>query len=214
MIGGICFLFLFGYSGIQMNRFIEPKLEAIVQKQVGQALNQMVQLVVSQVKIEPNVKELIKDEEGKITGVHYDAQKLSKYLYESIALVETSLAYAKEGKKDPNLQQVVFPEGTVYECPIGYFSGISFLSEMGFRIPIKLKTLNHVKGDIAVESQSYGLNNTLIKVNFVLEVEATTMSLLKTTVCSSKTEIPIAVQMIQGEIPSYIPYQGNESFIE
>ena len=117
-----------------------------------------------------------------------------------------SLNHDGEVKGYPDGEEIYFINGAVYECPIGLLTKIPFLANWGPRLPIRLKLLNDVTGEIKVDSTPYGINNTMVKAYMKISVKTQIITILSTSELESSTEIPIIVQIVNGKVPQLTPY--------
>ena len=61
---------------------------------------------------------------------------------------------------------------------------------------------------IKTESKPYGINNTMIKISLVVKVNAQVITFLSTSELETKTEIPLVVQIVNGQVPDFTPYSN------
>ena len=93
--------------------------------------------------------------------------------------------------------------------PAGYLSHIFFLYDKGPKIRVRMRMLNDVTGEIKTESKPYGINNTMIKISLVVKVNAQVITFLSTSELETKTEIPLVVQIVNGQVPDFAPYSSS-----
>ena len=62
-----------------------------------------------------------------------------------------------------------------------HLTKIPFLSNSGPRIPIRLKLLNDITGEIKVDSTPYGVNSTLIRAYMKISVKTQMITILSTS---------------------------------
>lgn len=192
-----------------LNTYMEPRLQAIAKQNVIFAINNITQAVLKDIEYDPNTLISVdKNPEGTISSIQYDSYTLNQILYTALNTIEESLNESDDGLVHPDGEEIFFKNGAVYECPIGYLTKIPFLSNVGPRIPIRLKMLNDVTGEIKVDSQPYGMNNTLVKVVMKVSVKTQVITVLTTSEMESQTEIPIILQVVNGKVPEVAPYYG------
>lgn len=193
-----------------LNTYMEPRLQAIAKQNVIFAINNITQAVLKDMEYDPNTLISVdKNPEGTISSIQYDSYTLNQILYTALNTIEESLNESDDGLVHPDGEEIFFKNGAVYECPIGYLTKIPFLSNVGPRIPIRLKMLNDVTGEIKVDSQPYGMNNTLVKVVMKVSVKTQVITVLTTSEMESQTEIPIILQVVNGKVPEVAPYYGT-----
>jgi len=209
LLGGALFVVLFVMWVRSLNTYLEPRLQAIAKQNVIFAINNITQAVLSDMEYDPS--DLIHttlQPDGTITAIEYDSYRLNQILYTSLNTIDESLDKDGEVVGYPDGEEIYFKNGAVYECPIGLLTKIPFLANWGPRIPIRLKLLNDVTGEIKVDSLPYGINNTLVKAYMKISVKTQVITILSTSELETSTEIPIIVQVINGRVPQIAPY-GN-----
>ena len=190
-----------------LNTYMEPRLQAIAKQNVIFAINHITQGVLKDIDYDPNTLITIdKQPDGTISSIQYDSYTLNQILYTALETIEASLDESEDGQLHPDGEEIFFKNGAIYECPLGYLTKIPFLSNVGPRIPIRLKMLNDITGEIKVDSQPYGVNNTLLKVVIDLSVKTQVITVLTTSEMETSTEIPIILQVVNGKVPQVMPY--------
>lgn len=202
---------LFGYWVQSLNEYMEPRLQAIAKQNVIFAINNITLSVLSDLEYDPDTLiHTTRNEDGTISSIEYDSYELNQILYSALETIETNLNESEAEQVHPDGEEIFFKNGAVYECPIGYLTRIPFLSNAGPRIPIRLKLLNDVTGEIKVDSIPYGINNTLIKAYMKVSVKTQVITVLSTSEMETSTEIPIIVQVVNGKVPQLSPYMSGE----
>ena len=215
LLGSVVFFVLFALWIHSLNDYVEPRLQAIAKQNVIFAINNITQAVLSDMEYDPI--ELIHAttlEDGTITSIEYDSYQLNQILYTSLNTIDESLNADGEVKGYPDGEEIYFINGAVYECPIGLLTKIPFLANWGPRIPIRLKLLNDVTGEIKVDSLPYGINNTMVKAYMKISVKTQVITILSTSELETSTEIPIIVQIVNGKVPQLTPYMNSQSTSE
>ena len=210
MIFAIAVMLILGFGLSRINHYLEPRLRAEAKTQVNIAINNLVTKVLA--NIDYNRDDLVRitsDHDGNVSQVEYDTLKLNQILYASLDTIDDSLQAAQEGKKDPITDRVFFHEGIVYELPLGYLTHISMLSDVGPTLPIRMKILNHVDGEIKTISEPYGMNNTLLKIVLQVRIEAQAITVLNVNDISVVSEIPLVIQLVNGDIPNFAPFTAS-----
>lgn len=192
------------------NIYMEPQLQAIAKQHTGFAINNIVKEVLADIEYDP--KELLtinRNTSGKITSIEYNSYKLNQLLYSALNTIDESLLAAQDGKKDPTTKDVFYEDGVLYEIPAGYLSHVFFLYDKGPLIRVRMRMLNDVTGEIKTEAKSYGINNTMIKITLRVKVCAQVITFLSTSELNTECEIPLVVQVVNGDVPDMVPYTSN-----
>ena len=190
-----------------LNDYMEPRLQAIAKQNVIFAINNITQAVLADMEYDPSsLIHVTTLPDGTISSIEYDSYRLNQILYTSLNTIDESLNHYGEVKGYPDVEEIYFINGAVYECPIGLLTKIPFLANWGPRLPIRLKLLNDVTGEIKVDSTPYGINNTMVKAYMKISVKTQIITILSTSELESSTEIPIIVQIVNGKVPQLTPY--------
>lgn len=205
-------LILFSFYGIRcFNIFMQPRLEAIAKQHVSFAINNIAKEVLHDMEYDADsFINPVLDENGNIISINYDSYQLNQVLYSALNTIDESLLAAQDGKEDPITNQVFYEHGIFYQIPIGSLSGIPMISNMGPSIPVKMQLINDVTGKINITSEAYGINNTMIKISLDISIDAQAVTILSVSEIQTETQIPLVMQLVNGKVPSYIPYGLNE----
>lgn len=95
-------------------------------------------------------------------------------------------------------------EGIVFEIPTGVVFDNIILTNLGPKIPVKLNLVGDILTNISTKVTEYGINNAVIEVMVNVEVYEQVILPFTTKRITITTDIPIALKLIQGEIPSYL----------
>lgn len=93
--------------------------------------------------------------------------------------------------------------GLVFEIPSGLVFKNSILSNLGPKIPVKLTLVGDIDSDIKTKVTDYGINNAFIEVNVYVHVVEQVILPISTKRIEVEMNVPIALKMIQGDIPEY-----------
>ena len=99
-------------------------------------------------------------------------------------------------------------KGIIYEIPLAYSYNNVFLSNISPKIPVKIHMIGNVNSNIRTKVTDYGINNALLEVYLDIEIELQVILPLLSSNIINKSSIPIAIKMINGDIPKY--YSSNE----
>ena len=94
-------------------------------------------------------------------------------------------------------------EGIVFEIPSGIVFNNVLLANIGPKVPVKLSLTGDILTNIHTKVTDYGINNAVVEVVINVEVYEQVILPFTTKRVTINTDIPIAVKLIQGEIPSY-----------
>lgn len=199
----IAIIFLFGNFTLRaMNRLIKPHVQAIASGEVRNAAGQIVKKSIAALELDTNnLIHIIRDSQGNVQNVDYNTTRLNQLLVNALDAAKLSLNAAVQGEKDPYTDIIYYDEGIIYSLPLGMLTGQALLANIGPSIDIRMKTVSSLTGQIKASSSAYGLNNTLLEIDIVMQVEMLVVSpfLLQSQVV--EVVIPLVIQLIQGQVP-------------
>ncbi len=196
----------------RVNVMMKPQLQAAAKQYTGSAINRIVKKVLTKLEYQSDaLYQLYRNDEGEISDIQYDSYALNQLLYAALDTIEASLHAAQEGKEDPLVKEVFYDDGIVYKIPIGYLTGIYMFHDFGIQIPVRMRVLNEVTGRIKIETKPYGVNNTVMMINLQIQIHAQAVTFLGVDAFEMSTEIPLAVQLVKGDVPAYINYLPDET---
>ncbi len=167
-----------------------------------------------------NLFNISKDNNGNITSIDLNPMIVNKVLTTTTSTAILNLKLLEEGK----IEQLELPDsvivsydkddlkkGIIYKIPTGIVFDNALLSNIGPRIPVKFSLIGSVTSNINTKITNYGINNALIEVYVDLTVELEVILPLMTDNVKVTSSIPIAIKLIQGNIPEYYGNGLNSS---
>lgn len=186
-----------------LTRFIEPRLQAYARQYVVAILNEATQQMLSKLSYEGNkLYEIVYGANHTISNIQYNSYYLNQILYDALVHVGDKGNYIVDKEEGGEIRFLV--EDVNCKIPIGYFTKIPILLNKGFEISIPFQIMNDVTGDIDVQTQPYGLNNTLLTIGLNIRITSQVITLFEATQITTEHEIPLVVQVIQGRVPDYM----------
>ncbi len=91
----------------------------------------------------------------------------------------------------------------IFLIPIGSSTGNYLLSNIGPKIPIKLKLIGEISTDIKSKIKEYGMNNALIEIDLISSATLNIQMPFLSKKIKVTNTTPLTIQMIQGKIPEY-----------
>lgn len=161
---------------------------------------------------EYSIFNIIKNTNGDIQLIEYNSNNVNKMLTEITNNIQTNIRAIEQGNInnldiiDNNLLEIdenKLKDGIIYEIPIGSFSKSTFLSNLGPKIPVKIILIGDVLSNINTTVKEYGINNALIEVSITVEVTSRINLPFVSKNIKVTNTIPVALKVIQGNIPSY-----------
>ncbi len=105
--------------------------------------------------------------------------------------ISSTFANSKEGN------------GLVFEIPSGMIFKNTILANVGPKIPVKLTLVGDIDSDIKTKVTDYGINNAFIEISVYVHVVEQVILPISSKRVDVEMNVPIALKMIQGEIPDY-----------
>jgi len=163
----------------------------------------------------------IQNSAGEIQTIDFNPTVVNKVLNMTTNAVQSSLKAVEQG----NIEMIEVPDdvlveydkkklkrGIVFEIPLGAVTENAFLSNLGPRVPVKLNLIGSVASNINTKINQYGINNALIEVYVKIQVTEKINLPLSSKNITVSSDIPIAMKIIEGKIPSYYSSSGlNQS---
>ncbi len=163
-----------------------------------------------------NLFSVTQNNNGEIESIDFNTRVINDALKIIAKNVRKRLKEVEKGKNLPdeiyeNILDKKLKNGIIYEVPVGVVFGNSLLSNIGPKIPVKIKYSGNVSLDIKTRVSEYGLNSALIEVYVLVEVTQRTILPFQSKDIKLSSEIPIVIKVIKGSIPYYL--QGiNETY--
>lgn len=183
IVGGLFYLvFIF------IGNYFSERIEVYINKSVE---NKAVEIINNVLKEEviPNVdseKMLMINEKGVIIN--------SKNVNEVLFLVNDNISSNFEVMKKE-----------ILKIPISSVISEELLN-FGPDINIRINEIRSFKSDIITEVEEYGINNSLLKLEILIEFDVESMVPFKKNVSNVKMKIPLVSQIIQGEVPKFYSF--------
>lgn len=140
--------------------------------------------------------------------IQFDARKMNEILARTTDAIQENLQDAEQGnlsklEKLSDVELKKGEEGLIYYVPLGLATGNVFLTSLGPKMPIEFDVVGDVETDVVPEVESYGINNAFVKVVIKATVRVQTIAPFSSKVTTVTTHVPLAMGMVQGEVPSY-----------
>ncbi len=140
-----------------------------------------------------NILNEVYDSNGKVSYAYLDAQTIN-YLRNNISrYVANCIDVINRGEKFKSI-----------ELPLGYFFGRNYFLSNGIKIPVDLEVIGHQDIQIEKVVESYGLNTTILQLNLIITLNVRTVIPLQSDVIESRSSIPIALEILNNDIPYYL----------
>lgn len=148
-----------------------------------------------------------KDADGNIKSIDFNPITINKISN----MIKANIFEYLEDLENGNIEKIKntalfssrISEGIVFEIPSGVVFNNIILSNIGPKIPVKLNLTGDILTNIHTKVTDYGINNVVIEILINVEVYEQVILPFTTKRITINTDIPIAVKLVQGEVPSY-----------
>lgn len=144
---------------------------------------------------------IIKNIDTNVTVVDFDPVILNRVMSSIADLVYTNLNLIGDGNRE-TLEKYNLLESVFY-IPIGAIFNTPLLNNLGPRIPIKMELASAVNPNIRTEVKEYGINNSLVEVFIEVKVDVRMILPMYSKEMEVVVIVPLAVKLIQGNVPEY-----------
>ena len=103
-----------------------------------------------------------------------------------------------------------YDSGIMLSVPIGVVVGNPLFTNIGPRIPIKLKFSGQVEADIVTSVKQYGINSVLLEMNIEIMVREKIAFPLTSEYIDVYLSLPLVIELISGKVPEN--YLNSEKF--
>lgn len=131
---------------------------------------------------------------GEFVSIDFDSIVVNKILTTVALNIEEEINYIGDDS---------------YQIPFGIVFRNSFFSNLGPKIPVKLKLVGSVINNIDTKITNYGINNALIEVYVNIQVNIQVVLPFISDKITVQTLMPIAIKLVRGNVPEY--YSGSNS---
>ncbi|MDD3452662.1 MAG: sporulation protein YunB [Bacilli bacterium] len=196
--------------------FINKKIIPVFMDYAESEANKIAVLVINQAINEEitnnlNIEDLfliIKDNNGNIKSIDFNPIYVNKMLSKINNNVQNYLSKLEQGKI--NLENNKYynkndklKSGVIFEIPSGVIFNNVILSNIGPKIPVKLNMIGNISSNIYTDVTEYGINNAVVKIFVNIQMMEQVILPYVSKKITVKSDIPIAIKLIQGEIPNY-----------
>ena len=149
---------------------------------------------------------------GEIQTIDFNPIIVNQVLNVATSVVQNNLKLLEEGNLDTiGIYDMDLPEnriedlkkGIITKIPMGVITKNSILSNLGPEIPIRLHYIGDVNSNITTKITQYGINNALVEIGVKLQMTAQIILPFVTEKMTLECDIPLAIKMIQGNVPNY-----------
>ena len=204
------------FSLYQINRHFTPLLFEIAELEIQKFSTIMVNKAIAQV-LEDKINtdelfETVKSEDGSIQTIDFNPVIVNQVLNLATSVVQNNLKLLENGELDAiGIYDMDLPEdrvddlerGIVERIPIGILTNNAILANFGPEIAGRLRYVRDVNSNVSTKITPYGINNAMIEIGVHLEMTAQIILPFVTEKMLLECDIPLAIKMVQGSVPTY-----------
>ena len=199
-----CSLFLY-----QFNKNVTPKLLEVASKNLDKLSYNLFNnyTIMTQLDDETinNILQIHKNDKGEIINISYNTKNAYKVVNLLANRLKNDFNTIENGKLnieyyDQELSNGI--DGFVLSMPIGIASNSIFLTNLGPRIPVKIKFIGTLLTNLKTKVQNYGINNALIEVYMDVSISHEIFTPVTYQTKELKYEIMIGAEIINGIVPA------------
>jgi sporulation protein YunB len=103
-----------------------------------------------------------------------------------------------------------YDNGVMLSVPLGLIFSNPILSNIGPRIPIKLRFSGEVEADVVTSIKQYGINSVLLEMGIEIVVKEKVAFPFSSEYIDVFLNLPLVIELISGKVPEN--YLNNEKF--
>lgn len=150
---------------------------------------------------------------NSIVNVDINNNECNKLLGNIINDLERNIYDIEKGKISEyhNLEMLRGNNGIIVFMPLGVVLNNSVFLRLGPKIPVKVSFLENLNAYVDVEVESYGINNSLIKLYINISIEEVVELPIEKDKNILEYKFLLASKLINGEVPNMLGGVLNES---
>ncbi len=199
---------LMEYAELQARKFVTILINSAVTESIGEDLNADSLFLIT------------KDSNGEIRSIDLDPVKVNRLLSNTTNSIQVNLQYIERGEIDKltlmddilsGYDSSDLKRGIIGSIPTGVIFDNALLANLGPKFPIRLKFMGDIITNIKTKVTNYGINNAVVEVSIEVDMQTQAILPFSSKVIRVVSEIPIAIKLMQGDIPPY--YFGSSNMI-
>ena len=205
----IVLFFIVFLTIIQINNFndnVNPKIEKIVNMDI----DKMIENLITEYSLNEDyntIKDILiinKNSNDEIINIDYNLKELYEFSSHITEELKDDLANLESGKTSSEYYDEYLSSNKDYFVlwiPYGVASDNVFFSNLGPRIPVKIKFIGSILTGVKTKVTDYGINNSLIEVYTTINISTLVITPVNKKRVSRNYEILVASKIIEGKVP-------------
>ena len=191
---------------ILYNKKISPKVIDIASSKLEEITTLYIKrdIIPSNVDLMKLVK-VTKNNKDEILMIDTDYDYAYKIMKEIVDKIQKSIHNLEMGNITDfyNHREIETNNNNLYlKVPLGLNSEGTLLSSLGPKIPIKISFYEHVLGTIETKIEGYGINNSLLKVEMIIDLDQKLILPYKEKMLNKSYKLELGSKVIIGTVPN------------
>lgn len=185
-----------------VDNYFSQKSDVYITQEVTSIISDVIGETLTDNKTFKNSNQILNckyDTEGKINTIYIDTVIINEILSNTNLTLTRLLS---EGTIEASIRDI--------KLPLGMLVSKSLFTTLGPDINIEVLPVTSYKTDIVTTLVDYGINNSIFETYLKIEIVVETIIPLKQSKINYETQILLASQIVQGEVPYYY-YMGEGS---
>ena len=190
------------------NKNVNPKIEKIVNMNIDKMINNIITEYSLKEDYDTikNILKINKNNEGVIIDIDFDLSSLYDFSSNITDKLKDDLYNLEVGKTNMDYYDEYLSNKKDYfvlMVPYGAISNNVYFTNLGPKIPVKIKFMGSILTGVKTKVTEYGINNSLIEVYTTVDISNLVMTPVASKRNERKFEILVASRIIEGTIPDY-----------
>lgn len=201
------------------NKKINPKLEKVVEMNIDKMINNIINEYSLKEDYETikNILIINKNNKGEIIDIDFNLTSLYNFSSHITDELEKDLSNLEAGKTNMDYYDDYLSSNKDYfvlMVPYGILSKNIYYSNLGPKIPVKIKFIGNILTGVKTKVTDYGINNSLIEVFTTINISTLVITPVASNRNNRNFEILVASKIIEGTVPDiYGGYMEKNSNI-
>lgn len=188
------------------NKNINPKLEKVVEMDIDKMVNNIINEYSLKEDYDTikNILIINKNKNNEIIDIDFDLTSLYNFSGHITDELKNDLSNLELGKTNMDYYDEYLSSNKDYfvlMVPYGISSNNIYFSNLGPKIPVKVKFVGSILTGVKTKVTDYGINNSLIEVFTTINITSLTITPVASKRNSRDFEILAASKIIEGKVP-------------
>ena len=188
------------------NNKVNPKIEKIVNMDI----DKMIENLITEYSLNENyntIKDILiitKNSNDEIISIDYNLKELYSFSSHITNELMSDLSNLESGKTSSEYYDEYLSSNKDYfvlSVPYGVASNNVFFSNLGPKIPVKIKFIGSILTGVKTKVTDYGINNSLIEVYTTIDISTLAITPVAKKRVIRNYEILVASKIIEGKVP-------------